>query len=87
MLYYNCCKTGSRDVAKYKITLINNLTLRFLGLNIDTHINWEMHIQKIWSKLSKFTYALHKFKKSKLLTLHVIMHGFMLWGNGTVTPT
>lgn len=34
-----------------------------LGLQIDTHLNWKVHIEHFKSKLSKPTYALRETKK------------------------
>jgi hypothetical protein len=36
--------------------------IELLGINIDTHLNWKAHINKIKSKISKFIYALSVFK-------------------------
>jgi hypothetical protein len=68
-------------------------TCTFLGLNIDTSINWKSHIQKTKSKLSKFIYALRELKKYTnfqcALTAYYayafswLKYGVILWGNST----
>ena len=45
-----------------KLEVVDKFTL--LGLNIDTHINWKSHIQKVRGKISKFSYALREIKKT-----------------------
>ena len=64
-----------------------------LGINIDTHLNWKDHINKISSKLSSFTYALTELKKTTDLQTATcayyayanswLRYGIVLWGNST----
>lgn len=78
-----------------KLEIVNKFTL--LGLDIDTHINWKSHIQKLKTKLSKFSYALREIKKTTdlntaLVTYYAYAHawltyGVILWGNSTDSPT
>ncbi|KAI5641205.1 endonuclease-reverse transcriptase domain-containing protein [Phthorimaea operculella] len=68
-------------------------TSNLLGLEIDTYINWKPHIQKIASKLSRFTYALSELKKTTNQTTATsayyayanswLSYGIILWGNST----
>ncbi|KAG6449746.1 hypothetical protein O3G_MSEX006201 [Manduca sexta] len=69
------------------LELVKNVTL--LGLDIDSHINWKQHIQKI----SKFTYALYEIKKTTDVKTALssyyayayswLSYGVILWGNST----
>lgn len=62
-----------------------------LGITIDTAINWKEHINKIITKLNRFTYALHKLKiatdlKTATCAYYAYAHawlkyGIVLWGN------
>jgi hypothetical protein len=45
-----------------KLECVDSYSL--LRLKIDTHINWKNHINKISTKLSRFTYALYELKKT-----------------------
>lgn len=68
-------------------------TFTLLGLDIDTHINWKSHVQKIKNKLSKCVYALRELKRSTdfkcALTAYYayafswLNYGVILWGNST----
>lgn len=78
-----------------KLEIVNKFTL--LGLDIDTHIDWKPHIQKIKTKLSKFTYALREIKKTTDLKTAIVTYyayafawlkyGVILWGNSTDAPS
>lgn len=78
-----------------QLEVVNDFTL--LGLTIDTHINWKTHIQKVKSKISKFSYALREIKKTTnlqtaLVTYYAYAHawfsyGIILWGNSTDAPS
>lgn len=68
-------------------------TFTLLGIDIDSNINWKSHIQKIKTKLSRFTYALRELKKctdveAALLAYYSyanawLSYGVILWGNST----
>lgn len=78
---------------------INNKTVKkvstctLLGIEIDTHLNWKEHVEKIKSKLSRFTYALYELKISTDFNTAVsayyayayswLSYGIILWGNST----
>lgn len=79
---------------KYKNTpleQVNSATL--LGIEIDTHLNWKQHLQKLAKKLSSFIYALINLKKvtnfeTALSAYYAYAHsrltyGIILWGNCT----
>jgi hypothetical protein len=71
---------------------INN---KFLGLEIDKHKNWKMHIQLILSKLSSACYAIRCMKHySNIETLKtiyyayflsIVTYGVIFWSNSTDT--
>lgn len=64
-----------------------------LGLEIDSHLNWKNHIERIKAKLSRFTYALFNLKlntdkKTAITAYYAYAHswlsyGIILWGNST----
>jgi hypothetical protein len=70
---------------------VSNCTL--LGLEIDSHLKWKNHVEKIKSKLSRFTYALFELKlntdqKTAITAYYAYAHswlsyGIILWGNST----
>lgn len=78
-----------------KLEAVNKFTL--LGLDIDSHVDWKSHIQKIRTKLSKFSYALREIKKATDLKTAIVTYyayafawlkyGVILWGNSTDAPT
>lgn len=78
----------------FKIEAVNQFTL--LGLEIDTHVNWKAHLQKIRNKIAKFTYALLEIKRSTdlqtaLSTYYAyayswFTYGIIMWGNSTNLP-
>lgn len=66
---------------------------RFLGLTLDSNVNWKSHVQTLCSKLSSAAYALRKLRpliSHKILKqvyfahFHSVMsYGVILWGNST----
>lgn len=66
---------------------------KFLGLHIDSRINWKSHIDHLCKTLSQFSYALYSLKKvvntSALLTAYhgyvssTLRYGVIFWGNST----
>jgi hypothetical protein len=72
-----------------KLENVNSATL--LGIDLDTHLNWKQHLQKISNKMSSFIYALYHLKrvtdfKSALAAYYayahsVLSYGIVLWGN------
>ena len=69
------------------------ISTKFLGLQIDNHLNWKTHIEQLIPKLSAACYAVRAMIHiSNLLTLksiyfayfHSIMsYGIIFWGNST----
>ena len=67
--------TTKRKVPKLKIEIDSNLVdkldhFNFLGLEIDTHLNWNTHIKKISGKLMNLIGIISKFKY--ILPLHTL---------------
>jgi hypothetical protein len=72
-----------------KLETVNTCSL--LGLNIDEHISWKVHIDKISIKLSRFCYALRQILintnlKTAVCAYHAfaqswLQYGIMLWGS------
>lgn len=66
---------------------------KFLGLYVDSKVNWKIHVDYICKKLNQFSYALYKLKKvssmSTLLTAYhgyvasTLRYGLIFWGNST----
>ncbi|KAL0868710.1 hypothetical protein ABMA27_008153 [Loxostege sticticalis] len=64
---------------------------KFLGVNIDTHLNWKEHIDIVCRKLQRFTFALKNVRQNisieaALTAYHgyvssVLSYGILLWGN------
>jgi hypothetical protein len=78
-----------------QLEIVQSFTL--LGIDIDRHITWKFHINKIKVKLSRFVYALREVKKSTNLETALstyyayayawLTYGIMLWGNSTDAPS
>lgn len=106
-LKINCSKTNLMQFRPYQKNPLNidynykNTKLSvvdshcFLGITLDSNINWKSHIQKIINKLSSFIYALYELKKTTdtntaICAYHAyaqswLQYGVMLWGNSTET--
>lgn len=65
----------------------------FLGICIDEHFTWEMHVNKVCDKINKAVYLFHRLRKtssiSTLLTAYhgyvasILSYGVVIWGNST----
>ena len=70
-------------------------SVRFLGLNIDQQLTWNIHINKLKSKIASSMFILNRVKKqlphdalkSIYLTLvhSHLMYGITAWGNSSTT--
>ena len=66
-------------------------TFNFLGITIDKHLNWNQHVDKVSSKISRCLGILNKLKNilplsAKLkvynsLVLSHINYGILVWGS------
>lgn len=80
-------------IAYKEETLIAVNNARFLGIDIDSNLDWKSHINNLCSKLHQFSYALYMLKKvsniSAVLTVYhayvgsSLKYGIMFWGNST----
>jgi len=71
------------------ITKVNDL--KFLGLNINTTLNWKSHIETILPELSSVCFAMRSIKplvsQQMLKAIYyshfhrIILYGLMFWGN------
>lgn len=77
-------KVNSRSIEQVNVA-------RFLGIEIDSNLNWHQHIDSLCSKLSSVCYALFRLKTSTnekicLSYYHShfrsrLMYGIMFWGS------
>lgn len=66
---------------------------KFLGITMDTHIDWKPQIDYVCNKINKFVYVLSRLRKTAslrttLLAYHghvssVLRYGLLLWGNAS----
>ncbi|KAI5638092.1 reverse transcriptase (RNA-dependent DNA polymerase) domain-containing protein [Phthorimaea operculella] len=66
---------------------------KFLGLNIDRNMRWNIQIENVCNKLSKFSYSLYMLSKvvnreAVLMAYHgtvaaTLRYGILFWGNAT----
>jgi hypothetical protein len=81
-------------IAKHNNTTISEVpTTKFLGVQIDNHLNWKYHIDQILPKLSTTGFVIRRlFYILNLKTLRmayfsyfhsIIRYGIIFWGNAT----
>lgn len=92
-----CFTTGYQDlhltVNLFGSTLQNSDNIKFLGVKIDSHLNWKAHINTLANKIASFCYALRMISSSvneeaALMAYHAyvvsrIRYGIIFWGNST----
>lgn len=87
-------QTGSVIKVLYNNTLLDEVdSTKFLGIMIDTKLNWKAHIEYLSKRLSSSAYALYKLapelNPDALLTAYhgivasVLRYGIIFWGNST----
>lgn len=64
---------------------------KFLGLHVDSNLNWDNHVQNLCKKLNSFSYALYHLSKethmqTRLTSYHgyvssSLRYGIIFWGN------
>lgn len=79
-----------RSVA-HQINVEEVCDFNLLGISLDTHLTWKTHVQKIKSKLSKFTYALSTLTRNThqdaalsayyAYAYSYMRYGVLLWGD------
>jgi hypothetical protein len=75
------------------LTRVNWYSIKFVGVEIDKHMNWKMHIKLILPKLSSASYAIKCMTHNSIIAtlkmlyhaycLSVVMYGTIFWGNST----
>ena len=91
MIFHQPQKKFRTPVIKMKNTQIEQVdSFNFLGIVIDTHLNWKAHIEKVSSKISKALGILSKLKrilpigpKLKIYNASILSHinyGILVWG-------
>lgn len=85
---------------KFKLIHDNNIineveTAKFLGLKIDSRINWKCHTEDLCTKISSLSFAMYKlaptvsrnalFMAYYGLVESVLRYGLIFWGNSTNT--
>lgn len=91
---------GKKRVENYEIRICNNSiqqrnSLKYLGINIDDQLNWNIHINHVNSKLAKSLGILHKIKHllttdTLLLLYYALFYPYIqycnvVWGMATIT--
>jgi hypothetical protein len=71
--------------------------IKFLVLQLDSHLNWKDHIDQMIPKLSAASYAVRlMFHVSNIITLKsiyfayfqsIMLYGIIWWGGGGILPT
>lgn len=74
-----------------KIETVSSCSL--LGVEIDSEVNWKVHINKMTGKISRFAYALYQLKRCTNIKTAVtayyayahswLSYGIILWGNSS----
>jgi hypothetical protein len=94
--------SSSKDVNELIEVIVDDETIltpcdhtKFLGLYIDSKLNWSEHINKLCKKLSVSTFALRyirdKVERKYLIQIYYaifqshILYGIIFWGNSSVT--
>lgn len=92
-MQFHSYNSNSRHInIKYnEIPVEETSCTKFLGLNIDTHLNWKKHIESICTKLDRFVYALRRLGKTvstqAAMTAYygyvssTLNYGLLIWGN------
>src|SRR5437588_10155951 len=65
--------------------------VKFLGVHIDSQLNWKVHVRKLASKISSFNYALRVITNTVNLDASIcayyayvnsnLKYGIIFWGN------
>lgn len=68
-------------------------SVRFLGTEIDSNLDWKQNVDNVCSKINRFSFALYKLtkvaNKATALTAYfayvesVLRYGLVIWGNST----
>lgn len=79
------------DVNSY--TLKETSNVKFLGITIDSHLDWKSHLNLVCSKLDRLVFVLRKLRNTlsvdAAITAHhgyvssVLNYGWLIWGNSS----
>lgn len=94
LLHFNYAKEPiNRILTDGDRQITTNSSAKFLGILIDTRLEWKPHIDDIAKSLSKYVYACRSLTslinvETALLALHAyiqsrIRYGIIFWGNST----
>lgn len=88
---YNQIKKHNFDITFEEEKINRDDNIRFLGITLDEHCNWKLHINTVCKKLNRFVYALRQLRKTvsetaALTAYHghvssILRYGLLLWGN------
>lgn len=91
IINFNNFKDKSIDMTFDKTNLRTAENVTFLGIIINSKLDWKEHVEKVCNKLNRFAYALYKLSKvaskSTALTTYyayvesVLRYGLLIWGN------
>ncbi|KAG7308208.1 hypothetical protein JYU34_006878 [Plutella xylostella] len=90
---YNNIDSSDLNIAWEGKPIASTDSAKFLGVQIDCHLNWKEQIDIICTKLYKFSYALYMLSKvvnqNTVLTAYhayvvsTLRYGIIFWGNST----
>lgn len=68
-------------------------SVKFLGVEIDSRLDWKKHVEDVCGRINRFSFALHKLTRvatrgTALTAYHayiesVLRYGLIIWGNST----
>lgn len=86
-------KTKTLNIQYKGETIEEVKSTKFLGIYIDSGLNWKIQVDHVCKKLNQFSYALYMLRKvaneSTLLSVYhayvgsVLKYGILFWGNST----
>jgi hypothetical protein len=86
-------KENNMQILYSNKTITTVKSIKFLGLTLDTTLNWKHHISELLTRLNKACYAIRLIKpfmslnvlrSTYFLYAHSIMsYGLIFWGNST----
>ena len=82
---YLCLNRDKTQSLEFSLKSKTADTVKFLGLSIDTKLNWQSHIDSLSKKLSSIIYAVKNVKyninlEAALISYHALFHSTMTYG-------
>lgn len=82
---YLCLNRNKTQSLEFSLRSKEAASVKFLGLNIDTNLNWHNHINILSKKLSSIIYAIKNIKyninmETALISYHALFHSTMTYG-------